>query len=446
MTDTIVALSSGAGLAGVAVIRVSGPGVKAAVKGITSKPLPAPRTAALRSFNHPVTGRLLDKGLVLFFPGPSSFTGEDVVEFQGHGGSATTASLLEALISLPGTRLAAPGEFSRRAFEHEKLDLTEIEGLNDLIHAQSVAQQDLALKQMDGDLRGLYEKWRSGLMAHLAHLEADIEFPDEDLPGGIAGALSEPLGMLLSDLVDHLDDGRVGEMIRDGYRIALVGSPNAGKSTLLNRLAGRDVAIVTDIAGTTRDALEVSITIKGYQVRLFDLAGLRDTDDVVEQEGVRRARARADDSDLKLVLVPAGEPIPDAVKPHLQGSILVWTKADTAPLFHVGHTPAGLAMEKALLLSAKTDDGMETLIDALGDRLSADLASREQPVLTRERHRQSLTETVEHLSRGIDVLTRDEVLAAEDLRLAVRALGTITGRVSVEDRLDVIFRDFCIGK
>ena len=288
----------------VAVVRLSGPRAGVALDALASgRVRPEPRKAALRRLTDPATGARLDEALVLYFEGPASFTGEDVVELHLHGGRAVVAGVVEALGAIEGLRPAEPGEFSRRAFEHGKLDLTEAEGLNDLIHAQTAAQREVALRQMDGALRALYEGWRTSLVSHLAHLEADIDFPDEDLPEGVAGAVRPEIVGLRRSIEDHLADGRRGRALRDGYRIVILGEPNAGKSTLMNALAKSDVAIVSDEAGTTRDVLEVQLDLGGYPVRLIDTAGLRDEGaGAVEAEGIRRARARAEEADLRLVL------------------------------------------------------------------------------------------------------------------------------------------------
>ena len=439
--DTIIALASGPGPAGVSVIRLSGPGAHPFISLLTGRNLPAMRQAYLRTLKHPTAGTLLDKALVIGFKGPKSFTGEDVAEIHAHGGQAVVKSILSAALETGDIRLAEPGEYTRRAFENGKLDLTEAEGLNDLIQAQTMAQQHLALRQLDGDLRTLYQDWRQRLLTHLSYLEAEIEFPDEDLPADLTAALGKPLTALSGEICQHLADGRAGQMIRDGYRLALVGLPNVGKSSLMNILAQRDVAIVSDIAGTTRDSIEVTLDIEGYQVRLFDLAGIRKSKDKVEKEGVRRAIERAEDSDHCLVLVPAGEGVPDQLKQYLATGTLVRTKSD---LFHVKQRQS--SDDTALFISTLTGEGIDSLLETIKSIIAKDMTTREGPVLTRFRHRQALSDVEAHLNRAIEMLAMDEVLAAEDLRLATRALGSLTGQVSIEDRLDIIFRDFCIGK
>lgn len=450
-TDTIFALSSGAGVAGVAVVRLSGPRAGTALEALTpGKTRPEPRKAALRRLIDPATGARLDEALVLYFKGPASFTGEDVVELHLHGGRAVVTGVIEALGAIEGLRPAEPGEFSRRAFEHGKLDLTEAEGLNDLIHAQTAAQREVALRQMDGALRTLYEGWRTALVSHLAHLEADIDFPDEDLPEGVAGAVRPEIARLRQSIEAHLADGRRGRALRDGYRIVILGEPNAGKSTLMNALAKSDVAIVSDEAGTTRDVLEVQLDLGGYPVRLIDTAGLRDEGaGAVEAEGIRRARARAQEADLRLVLVRADDwpQIPKGVTEWLgEGAFLVVTQADRTAMFHVEQKDVPADLVGFAAVSAKTEHGLDDLFARLGDHVMDAMAPREAPSLTRLRHAQALSETVEHLMRFEANAGADAVLAAEDVRMAARALGRITGRVGVEDLLDVIFSDFCIGK
>lgn len=455
-TDTIVAVASGPGVGGVAVIRLSGPHSHSALKALGVVPLPKARMASLRALYHPSNGSLLDRSLILLFKAPASFTGEHCVEIHCHGGPEIINRLLRALTSLPGLRLATEGEFTRRAFENDKLDLTEAEGLNDLIHARTPTQADLALRQMDGSLRTLYENWRSSLLGYLAHLEADIEFPDEDLPEGISARLTEPLLQLREAIQDHLSDNGQGEAIRSGYRIALIGAPNAGKSTLLNRLAREELAIVTDIAGTTRDVIEYQMIINGFLVKLQDMAGIRPTDDPVEQEGVKKAIQKAHEAHHRLILLAPDEILSDDIRPLLNGSTLVFTKIDlintpsNSLTFHVKHPDdhAGddIEPQRTLRLSARENMGIDTLLKALEEQINQDIGTMEAPVLTRRRHREALTELVGHLDRSIARLPSDEVLAAEDLRLASRTLGTITGRVDVEQVLDRVFRDFCIGK
>ena len=450
-TETIFALSSGAGTAGVAVIRLSGPSSKPALSLLTDGDVPLARKAALRTLKDPETSAVLDQALVLVFEAPASFTGEDIVELHLHGGRAVVEGVLSALLEIDGLRPAEPGEFSRRAFENGKLDLTEAEGLNDLIHAQTAAQRDQALRQMDGDLRQLYDGWRAELLGYLGHLEADIDFPDEDLPKGVSGTVLPKILSLNKNITQHIVEGRRGRMLRNGFRLTVLGEPNAGKSTLVNALAKSDVAIVSDEAGTTRDVIEVQLDLGGFPVRLIDTAGLRDSESSVEQEGVRRAIVRAEEADLKLVLVRADEwpVIPDGMKAWLdQDSLLVISQTDRAAaekMFHVKHQQ-DFGTAGAVSISVKTGDGMTELFSKIEHIVRERMALQDTPVLTRMRHQKALEETVDHLIRFEANAGMDAVLAAEDVRMAVRALGRITGRVSVEDMLDIVFADFCIGK
>lgn len=448
MTDTVFAVASAPGRGGVAVLRISGPAAGGALEALSRRPLPPPRRATLARLRDPASGEPIDSGLVLWFPGPASFTGEDVVELHVHGGRAVVAAIGEALSSLPGLRPAEPGEFTRRAFENGRLDLTEAEAVADLVAAETEAQRRQALRQMEGALGRLYEGWRARLTRALAHMEAEIDFPDEDLPEGVGSAARPELAALAGEIRAHLDDGHRGERLRDGISVAILGAPNAGKSSLLNALARRDAAIVSERAGTTRDVVEVGLDLGGYPVTVADTAGLREAEDEVEAEGVRRALARAERADLRIAVFDATR-LPE-VDPRTAAlvdadTVVVLNKVDAlapgvgaAPMFHVKPPP------DALRVSAATGAGIPALLERLSELVARRYAVGPSPALTRARHRSALEGCRDALLRALDAPLPE--LAAEDVRLAARALGRITGRVDVEDLLDVIFRDFCIGK
>jgi tRNA modification GTPase len=440
--DTIFALSSAAGRAAIAVIRVSGPAAAHAVRGLTGKELPAPRFALYARLGDPESGAALDDGVVLWFPGPGSETGEDVAEFQIHGSRATVGAVLEALAKIPGLRSAGPGEFTRRAFDNGKLDLTAVEGLADLINSETEAQRLLALRQLRGELGRLYDGWRGRLMKILAHAEAEIDFPEETAEPSF-GKLDRGIVEIEAEILGHLDDGRRGERTRDGLSVAIVGAPNVGKSSLLNAIARRDVAIVSARAGTTRDVIEVRLDLAGYPVTLADTAGIRASGDEIEIEGVRRAVARAEDADLRLVVFDATRwPETESGIVALAGmpSSLVLNKID----LESGH--AGISFEGRALVpvSARTGQGLSGLMEMLEREAVARLGVSAAPTLTRIRHREALEGCAAALRRSTAAILPE--LKAEDLRLAMRELGRITGRVDIEAILDIVFRDFCIGK
>lgn len=446
-SDTIFALSTAPGRAGVAVFRLSGSGARGACESLAGVPVPPPREARLRRFRRR-DGETIDRGLLLWFPAPASFTGEDMAEFHVHGGRAVVQAMVAALSALPRTRPAEAGEFTRRAFDNGRLDLTEVEGLADLIDAETAAQRRQALRQMEGTLGRRVEDWRVRLLHALAHLEAEIDFSDEELPDTLADRVRADLDALAHEIDAALADGGRGERLRDGLAVAIVGAPNAGKSSLLNAIARRDAAIVADTAGTTRDVVEVHLDLGGYPVTLADTAGLRDLapdGDAVEAEGIRRALARAEAADLKLAVFDATAPAgPDPATARLldDSAIVLWNKIDL-----VGHRalPEAVGGHAALPVSAVTAEGLPTLLDRLREDVAARLGFADAaPSITRARHRAALEETATALRRALAAELPE--LAAEDARLAVRALGRITGRVDVEDILDVIFRDFCIGK
>ncbi len=456
---TIYALASASGRAGVAVIRVSGPragDALAALADTGQDAIKAPRRAVRARIGDPATGEPIDDGLAIWFPAPASFTGEDVAELHLHGGPAVIGGVLDALGGMKDLRMAEAGEFTRRAFENGKMDLTAAEGLADLIEAETSAQRKQALRQLEGELGRLYEDWRGRLLQALAHGEANLDFSDEDLPPGIGARARKDIADLEQEIAAHLKDRRLGERLRDGILIAIIGPPNAGKSSLLNLLARRDAAIVSATAGTTRDVIEVHLDLGGYPVTVADTAGLKDVveggadgGDEIEAEGIRRARGKAERADLRLAVFD-GEFWP-RTDPHTvdlidADTICVINKSD----LKTPEPPLEVGGQKALAVSALTGDGIDALLAAVTDRVAGMMgaSASASPALTRARHREALEDCRDALGRFLagNGETAKPELAAEDLRLAARALGRITGRVDVDDVLDVIFRDFCIGK
>ncbi|MEP4770082.1 MAG: tRNA uridine-5-carboxymethylaminomethyl(34) synthesis GTPase MnmE [Roseibium sp.] len=449
MADTIYALSSGAVPSGVAVIRISGSRTRDVVTALCGK-VPDPRKAMLSKLIDPDTGDVLDEALVLYFAGPASFTGEDVAEFQCHGGRAVVQAMLRVLGSFDGCRPADPGEFTRRAFDRGRMDLTEVEGLADLIAAETESQRKQAVRQMGGALGKLYEDWRKRLIHMRAMIEADFDFADEeDIPGSVADQVWGEASELHREIADHLDKSKSGERLRSGLQVVLMGAPNAGKSSLLNSIAGRDVAIVTEEAGTTRDVIEVHLDLGGYPVTLVDTAGLRETDGIVEREGIRRAEAKGRVADLILWAVePEGARSDDpqsGLPEDMRQDVPVWTVRTKADLETLPKQDSSGTI-KEIPASTKTGDGMMALFDGLMRFAEETISLSEAPLATRERHRHYLNDCLEGLRQAVAADHLPAELRAEDLRRAADALGRITGRIDVEDLLDVIFRDFCVGK
>jgi len=442
--DTIYAFATAPGRAGVALLRLSGPHAGAALHALAGR-LPTPRHALVTRFSDPRSGEVIDRGIALFFPAPRSLTGEDVAELHVHGGRAVASALLAALAAQPGLRLAEPGEFSRRAFLNGKFDLTEAEGIADLVAAETAAQRRQALRQMAGEAGRLYESWRTRLLHAQARVEAEIDFPDEGLPADLAAAVAAQLAEIKGEITHFLADGHRGERLRDGLAVAVLGPPNAGKSSLVNALARREVAITAATAGTTRDVIEVALDLSGFPVTLADTAGLRAARNAIEEEGVRRARARAASADLKLVVVDATKPKEKISLAALvdNDTVVVANKMDLAPADGAAWADA-LGAGVAVRISVATGAGMAALEARLGAEIARRFGGESAPLITRARHRQALEAAGAALDRYPQAGAPE--LAAEELRQAVRALGRITGRVGVEDLLDVVFREFCIGK
>tara|TARA_R110000787_G_scaffold44093_7_gene107988 strand:- start:10187 stop:11521 length:1335 start_codon:yes stop_codon:yes gene_type:complete len=440
--DTICALASGAPPAAIAILRLSGPHVRALAERHLGSGLPTARHASLTDMTDDA-GALIDRGLALFMPGPGSYTGEDTLELYLHGGAAVIAHALETLISHDGVRMAEPGEYTRRAFEAGKLDLTEAEGVADIIEAETVAQKAQALRQLGGGLSETYDRWRAELTGVLALVEVAIDFPDEgDAPQDTTAPILAKLGGVIGEIETALGDGGIGERIRDGFRVAIIGAPNAGKSTLLNRLARREAAIVTAKAGTTRDVIEVRRVLGGHVVWIADTAGLRVTDDEIEAEGVRRAEMAAREADLRLFVLDASNPDTS----HLSTDYRLGTDLVVINKCDLGAAPDGISADH--IISARDGAGVDALEQAIARFVDKYAASVEAPVITRQRHRARLTQGLRSLEAARDALEQDvgAELAAEDIRMALRQLGSIIGVVGVEDVLGAVFSEFCIGK
>jgi tRNA modification GTPase len=438
--DTIFALSSGAGRAGVAVIRISGPEARAVLTKM-APPLPVERRASVRRIVGPDDGALLDQGLVLWFSGPRSVTGEDVAELHVHGGRAVVSAVLAALATLPRLRPAEPGEFTRRAFFHNCLDLAQVEGLADLIAAETEAQRRAALRHTDGSLSKLYESWRSTLLKGLAYVEATIDFSDEELPTNLVAKVAVESGQLAGEIDRFLERGRHSQAIREGLSIAIIGAPNVGKSSLMNALAGRDVAIVSERAGTTRDVISLRLDLGGHLVVLSDTAGIREALDEIEVEGVIRARREAEAADIRLAVADAASgSLPQDIGALIrEGDLVAFNKVDLAG-GKTFHAPA------ALKVSAKTGAGLDDLVTRLTELVRERVGDTGSLTFTHIRHRTALEGVVRSLRAAARTPPGQLELMAEELRVATRELGRITGRVDVEDLLDLVFRDFCIGK
>lgn len=441
---TIFALSSAPGRAGVAIIRVSGPGA-GSVLSLMASPRPKPRIAAGRKVVHPSTGELLDRGVILWFPAPKSFTGEDVAELQLHGSIAVVRAVLGALAVIPGCRPAEPGEFARRAFDNGKIDLAQAEGLADLIDAETEAQRRQAVRQAGGTLSSLYESWRASLIEATALVESAIDFSDEgDIAFDAFASGHAVIQSLVPSIRHHLADGHRGEILRSGFRVVLAGPPNVGKSSLLNALARRDAAIVSEEAGTTRDVIEVHLDLAGLPVIVSDTAGIRETGASIEREGIRRSLASAADADLIVWLtdIHAPEPLlPDEIRQAADRTLLVLNKTDLA----IG-APQPTLPDDMIAISVKTGAGLDLLTTRIGAIAAARIGNPDEPAITQDRHRQLVTSCVTELEAFLDGDANQVELRAEELRRAASALGRITGRIDVEDVLDAVFSRFCIGK
>lgn len=442
---TIYALSSGRGRSGIAIIRVCGPSSASALKAITGH-LPIPRKATLTSITAE-DGSIIDRGIVLWLPGPGSATGEDMAEFHIHGGHAVISALEMRLSGIHNLRAAEPGEFSRKAFENGKLDLTQIEGLSDLIHAETEGQRRQAMRQFDGDLGRMLGTLRDQSLQTLAHFEAVIDFPEEEIPEAIILETTERISSLVEKIDQVLEGAHKGEQMRTGVHAALIGAPNVGKSSLLNSLAGRDAAIVSASAGTTRDIVEVHLDVGGLPLILADTAGLREVNAQVEKEGVRRAEALLESTDLKIIIFDGADwPSIDSRTESIvdENAIVVVNKSDLLSLIPENQK---IRNQPILFVSAITGVGLEELIEVLQQKMSLGVNSTTEPSLTRGRHRELLGRARQYLSEFLLVeIDADLELRAENLRLAVREIGKITGHVEVDEILDIVFRDFCIGK
>jgi tRNA modification GTPase len=442
---TIYALSTGPGISGVAIIRISGEDASTIITQLTNKPLPKPRVATLRKINKINTSELIDEGIILWFPGPESYTGEDMAEIHVHGSKAVIDALHTTISNVENCRLAEPGEFTKLAFQNGKINLLKAESIADLIASETEIQRQQAIKIMNGKSANQFNFLRERLLKILSHVEARIDFPDEDLPNDILKEIKKSSDDVLINIEKILDDQKVGERIREGFKIAIVGPTNAGKSSLLNHLSNRDVAIVSEIAGTTRDVIETHLNIDGYPVIVSDTAGIRDSKNEIEKKGIKLSLNRAEEADLKLVVVDAKNPdFTDVLKGLLnENAILVINKSDLLD----GEIDSKIKKLDHVLISIKENLNIDELILKVKNNLKNKFITSEEILITRERHRQHLKQCLEHLKNfNKKNEAEDFDKAAEDLRLATRQLGMIVGKVDVEEILGSIFNDFCIGK
>ena len=442
---TIYALSSGPGISGVAVIRVSGEKTGEVIKKITNSVLPQPRVATLKKFSKNGKKNLIDEGVILWFPGPNSYTGEDLAEFHVHGSRAVVEAMHQAISKVKNCRLAEPGEFTKRAFQNGKINLLKAESIADLISSETEIQRKQAIKIMSGKSSNKFNSWRKKLLKVLSHVEAKIDFPDEDLPKNIMKQIHNVSQTVSSEIKETLNDQKVGERIREGFKIAILGPPNSGKSSLLNYLSKRNAAIVSEIAGTTRDVIETHLNLNGYPVIVSDTAGIRSSKNEIEKKGIKIALKRADDADLKLIIIPAKSADLTSVFKSLlkNNAILVVNKSDLLK----GKLNNKYKKYEHVLISIKKNSNLNKLINLIKSKLKSKFVSSGDILITRERHRQNLISCVEHLEIfNKKKNAKDFDKAAEDLRLATRHLGMIVGKVGVEELLGSIFNDFCIGK
>ena len=442
---TIYALSSGPGLSGVAVIRVSGPETKKVLKNITFLPLPEPKFASLRKFKDPETKDLIDEGILLWFPGPQSYTGEDMAELHVHGSKAVIDAIHKSISKIDGCRLADPGEFTKIAFQNGKINLLKAESIADLIASETEIQRQQALKIMFGKSSDKFNSLRDRLLKILSKVEAKIDFPEDDLPGDVLNNIHSETKFIREEIEKILNDQKVGEIIREGFKIAIVGPTNVGKSSLLNYLSRREVAIVSEIAGTTRDVIEVHLNLDGYPIVLSDTAGIRESEDEIEKKGIKLALNRAENADLSIILIePKTVDFTHFLSDILsKKAILVINKMD------LGFDQIAKELKKynPICISIKEEKNLDQLVNAIKKKLKNKFNLSGDIFITRERHRVELENCVEHLiSFENKNSVEDFDKAAEDLRLATRHLGTIVGKVDVEEILGSIFNDFCIGK
>ena len=442
---TIYALSTGPGISGIAVIRVSGENTVEVVKKITRVKLPSPRVATLTKFNKNGTKELIDEGVVIWFPAPNSYTGEDLAEFHVHGSRAVIDAMHSSISKIKNCRLAEPGEFTKRAFQNGKINLLKAESIGDLVAAETEIQRKQAIKIMRGQTSDKFNSWREKLLKSLSHIEAKIDFPEEDLPKNIINKIKKTSYSVLKEIKKTLNDQKVGERIREGFKIAIIGPTNAGKSSLLNYLSKRDVAIVSEIAGTTRDVIETHLNLDGYPVIVSDTAGIRDSKNEIEKKGIKIALNRAEDADLKLVIISAKNvDITKILKSLLtKNAILVVNKSDLIK----GKLNSKFKKYENVVISIKKDLNLNKLITKIKNKLKNKFIFSEDILITRERHRQNLINCAHHLEKFQKKKSvQDFDKGAEDLRLATRHLGMIVGKVDVEELLGSIFNDFCIGK